>query len=393
MQTTSFDTESIKSNHGLLIGILTFGVFAILSTELGAMGLIPILQTYFSISAADAGWAVSIFALMITLCAPIVPLLCAGFNQKNLMLFCLAVFSIASFLAIFVTSFWQLLVLRGIMGIFHPIYTALALAIAAKSALNPKDAPKEVAKVFAGVSAGMVLGVPMGSFLGGNFSYQVSQAFFCLLTSLCFILTFFFVKNTGKGEKPHLQEQVSILKSPLLWLSIVAVIIIQAAIFGFYGYLSDFLHKVTELNFTYISIILAIYGGTNIIGNILAGKALSENSNKSLLLSITVLSLLYVAIFVEAQNALLLSVLIFILGILAGLMNNGVHFIITHPFPKQAEFANGIFLSVANIGLSLGAIICGYVADMINLKMIALSACVLLVLGFVTVALRSKIKI
>ena len=99
------------------------------------------------------------------------------------------------------------------------------------------------------------------------------------------------------------------------------------------------------------------------------------------------------AIFVEAQNALLLSVLIFILGILAGLMNNAVHFIITHPFPKQAEFANGIFLSVANIGLSLGAIICGYVADMINLKMIALSACVLLVLGFVTVALRSKIKI
>lgn len=89
MQTTSFDTESIKSNHGLLIGILSFGVFAILSTELGAMGLIPILQTYFSISAADAGWAVSIFALMITLCAPIVPLLCAGFNQKILCFFVL----------------------------------------------------------------------------------------------------------------------------------------------------------------------------------------------------------------------------------------------------------------------------------------------------------------
>lgn len=310
----------------------------------------------------------SIFALMITICAPVVPLLCAGFNQKKLMLFCLAVFSLASFLAIFVTSFWQLLVLRGIMGIFHPIYIALALAIAAKSALSPKDAPKEVAKVFAGVSVGMVLGVPMGSFLGGNLSYQASQAFFCLLTSLCFILTFFFVKDTGRGEKPHLQEQVSILKSPLLWFSIVVVMLIQAAIFGFYGYLSDFLHKITELDFTYISIILAVYGVANIIGNIFAGKALSTNANKSLLLSIIALSLLYVAIFVESQNVLVLSLFILILGVLAGLMNNGVHFLITHPFPKQAEFANGIFLSVANIGLSLGAIICGYIADILGLK-------------------------
>ena len=77
------------------------------------------------------------------------------------------------------------------MGIFHPIYCALAFSIAAKSSANPKDAPKEVAKVFAGVFAGIVLGVPMGSYLGGNFSYELSQAFFCLLSALTFIVTLF----------------------------------------------------------------------------------------------------------------------------------------------------------------------------------------------------------
>lgn len=44
MQTITLNTKSIRSNHGLLIGILTFGVFAILSTELGAMGIIPIFK-------------------------------------------------------------------------------------------------------------------------------------------------------------------------------------------------------------------------------------------------------------------------------------------------------------------------------------------------------------
>ncbi len=307
------NTES--NSKAILIFILTFGVFSILSTELGAMGLIPILQIHFGISAADAGWAVSIFALMITLCAPIVPLLCAGFNQK---------------------------------------------------------------KAYVGLSS--------------RLSYEAAQAFFALLTGITLVFTIFFVPNTGKGEKPYLKEQLSILKSPLLWLSIFAVIIIQAAIFGFYGYLSEFLHKVTQLNFTHISVILAIYGGTNIVGNILAGRALSTNANRSILLSAIFMSLLYVAIFVEAQNALVLAGIILVLGILAGIMNNVVHFMITDPFPKQAEFTNGIFLSVANIGLSLGAIICGYVSDMLDIKMSALSSCILVVLGVIVVCVRARVR-
>lgn len=307
------------------------------------------------------------------------------------MLLCLAIFSLASFLSIFANAFWQYLFLRGLMGIFHPIYCALAFSIAAKSAANPKDAPKEVAKVFAGVSADMVLGVPMGSYLGGNFSYELSQAFFCLLSALTFIVTLFFIPNTGKGEKVRLKEQVSILREPLLWLSIVTVVLIQASIFGFYGYLSDFLHKITALNFTQISLILAAYGATNILGNLFAGKALSANANKALMLSTIFLALLYILIFTEAQNALFLSIIILILGILAGLMNNGVHFMITQPFPKQAEFTNGIFLSVANIGLSLGAFICGFIADVFSLKMIAISACMLIILGLLGIVLRLRI--
>ncbi len=104
------------------------------------------------------------------------------------------------------------------------------------------------------------------------------------------------------------------------------------------------------------------------------------------------MSLLYVAIFVEAQNALVLAGIILVLGILAGIMNNAVHFMITDPFPKQAEFTNGIFLSVANIGLSLGAIICGYVSDMLDIKMSALSSCILVVLGVIVVCVRARVR-
>ncbi len=49
-----------------IILVLCLGVFGILSTELGMMGIIPIVSQNFSVSISDAGWSVSIFALVIT---------------------------------------------------------------------------------------------------------------------------------------------------------------------------------------------------------------------------------------------------------------------------------------------------------------------------------------
>lgn len=48
------------------------------------MGIIPIVAQKFSVSIDDAGWSVSVFALMIVFCAPIAPLLGSNCPKKNL---------------------------------------------------------------------------------------------------------------------------------------------------------------------------------------------------------------------------------------------------------------------------------------------------------------------
>ena len=79
-------------NHNFLLWILCFGVFGILSTELGMMGIIPIVAQKFSVSIDDAGWSVSVFSLVVVFCAPIAPLLGSKIKPKLLMLISLAVF-------------------------------------------------------------------------------------------------------------------------------------------------------------------------------------------------------------------------------------------------------------------------------------------------------------
>ena len=58
-----------KHNH-LLMFILTLRVFGILNTEMGVVGIIPIIAETFGVTVPDAGWTVSLFALIIAFSAP-----------------------------------------------------------------------------------------------------------------------------------------------------------------------------------------------------------------------------------------------------------------------------------------------------------------------------------
>ncbi|WP_110558819.1 MFS transporter [Helicobacter cinaedi] len=379
-------------NHNFLLWILCFGVFGILSTELGMMGIIPIVAQKFSVSIDDAGWSVSVFALMIVFCAPIAPLLGSKFAPKKLMLFCLAIFSLTSLAAAFVDSFWALLICRAIPAFFHPIYIALALSMATSLATTKEESLKNTAKVFAGVSAGMVLGVPIASFLGGNYSFAFAMGFFALCTSLAFIATLLFVPNMTNNEAPKITTQLEILKFPFLWVSIFAVVCVNAGVFGFYSYFSDFLHSITQVSFDFISVVLAVYGSMNIVGNIIAGKALAKNANATILATLLGMICLYALIFVFAKQGVVLLIFAVLLGILAGVVNNATHYVITHPYPQAPDFTNGLFLSIANIGLSTGVALCGLCISLLNTQYTALCAIVLLSMGVATMLFRMRLE-
>ena len=82
-----------QANNRLLL-ILTLGVFGILNTEMGVVGIVPIIAEHFNISVPDAGWMISLFALVIASTAPLVPLFFSQINRKVTMVLALSVFHI-----------------------------------------------------------------------------------------------------------------------------------------------------------------------------------------------------------------------------------------------------------------------------------------------------------
>lgn len=344
----------MQKQNNLLIFILTIGVFGIINTEMGVIGILPSIADHFHVSISKAGLLVSLFALAVAVSGPTMPLLFSGMNRKKVMLLVLGVFVLGNIVSIFTTNFTLALVARIVPAFFHPIYCSLAFTVAADS-VSKEEAPKAVSKVFIGVSAGMVVGVPIVSFIANAASIEMAMAFFAIVNAIVFLATLIFVPSMPVEEKLSYGAQLSVLKKSITWLSIVAVILLNSAVFGVYSYLTEYLKTVTNMSSNTISLMLLIYGGANIIGNIAAGKLLTKNANKSVVIFPFALGAVYIILFLFGKFTIPMAILTLIWGILAGIGGNINQYWIMSSAPESPDFANGLFLTAVNLGTTIGA--------------------------------------
>ena len=373
----------------MLVFILTAGVFGIINTEMGVIGILPLIAEHFHVTVPEAGWTVSIFALVVAISAPIMPLLFSGINRKKVMLLALGVFTLSNIISMLTSNFTILLIARALPAFLHPVYVSMAFTVAAAS-VSKEKAPKAVAKVFIGVSAGMVLGVPVTSYIASEVSFTMGMMFFTVVNALVFVATLLFVPSMPVKEKLSYGAQLNVLKKKIIWYSIIAVTLINGALFGFFSYMSDYLRTVTEVSYSVISILLLIYGLANIIGNVIAGKQLATNPIRSMIFIPFALFTFYICIFILGEWLAAMTVIILILGILAGYGQNTMQYMITEAAPEAPDFANGLFLLSANLGTTVGAAACGAFITFFDTRYSVIGSLLFLAVSIVFVVLRIR---
>lgn len=383
-------TNRLKPDSGaLLVFILTAGVFGIINTEMGVIGILPLIAEHFHVTVPEAGWTVSIFALVVAISAPIMPLLFSGINRKKVMLLALGVFTLSNIISMLTSNFTLLLITRALPAFLHPVYVSMAFTVAAAS-VSKEKAPKAVAKVFIGVSAGMVLGVPVTSYIASEVSFTMGMMFFTVVNALVFVATILFIPSMPVKEKLSYGTQLNMLKKKIIWYSIIAVTLINGALFGFFSYMSDYLRTVTEVSYSVISVLLLIYGLANIIGNVIAGKQLATNPIRSMTFIPFALFTLYICIFILGEWLAAMAVIILILGILAGYGQNTMQYMITEAAPEAPDFANGLFLLSANLGTTVGAAACGAFITFFDTRYSVIGSLLFLAVSIIFVVLRIR---
>ncbi|WP_432748931.1 MFS transporter [Pectinatus haikarae] len=373
----------LKKNN-MLVYILAVGVFGILNTEMGFVGVLPFIASQFDVSIMEAGTLVSLFALGVAIAGPTMPLLFSGINRKLVMLMVLGIFILGNIVSIFAPNFTILLIARVIPAFFHPIYCSLAFSVAAAS-VKPELAPKAVTKIVIGVSAGMVIGVPISNFIAGAFSLKMALSFFAFINVFVFLVTLIFVPSMPVKQRLSYGSQISVLKKPMLLISILAVILMNGAVFGVFNYLAEYLGHVTAVSLSTTSVMLFVYGAMNIFGSMLAGELLTRNALHTVRFFIIALFGMYSLLFLGGQFLIPMIILTILWGLLGGINANATQYWISHAAPEAPDLANGVFLTSANLGTTLGTAVGGvFIAEwgtpyvvLVGLSFIALAGLVI----------------
>lgn len=381
----------MKKDNRLLILLLTVGVFGILNTEMGIVGILPLIAEQFNVSVPTAGWLVSGFALVVAFAGPTMPLLFSKVNRKTVMLLALGIFTVSNVVSMFATNFTILLLARIIPAAFHPIYVSMAMTVAGTS-VPPEQSAKAVSRVFIGVSAGMVLGVPVTTFIATETSFMMAMLFFAAVNALVFVATIFVVPSMPVKETLSYGKQLGVLKKPLMITSILSVIFLNGAIFGFYSYLSDFLGSVSNISVRTISLVLLFYGLANIVGNVIAGRILTSDARRTTFVLPFTLFATYALLFASGQLSLAVTLIVAVIGVLAGVNSNVNQYLISEAGSEAPDFANGLYLTAANLGTTFGTFFCGFFITEMGTRFSLIGTLVFVVLGLVSIIARMYLQ-
>lgn len=374
----------------MLIWILVVGTFGILNTEMGVIGILPYVARAFNVDLVTASLLISLFALGVGIAGPTMPLLCSRFPRKPMMIFVLGLFTLCNVGSMLTTDFDTLLMLRVVPSFFHPVYCAMAFSIAAELG-GKKNAPREVAKINIGVSAGMVVGVPISNFLAETFNLETAFGFFALVTLGALIATIIYIPPFKATKPLSYGAQVGVLRRSMVWASIFAVIFLNGSVFGCFNYLAAYLSDVTMAAPTVVSILLFVYGLCNIFGSMIAGGLLTVQPTWTVKLFPIALMIVYVMLIAGGSTAVWsMSILTVLWGLLGGINANINQYWLSHAAPEAPDFANGLFLTAANVGTMSATAFCGLFIDHVSTGAVIFGGMIYAVIALAIVLLQMR---
>ncbi|BFH62681.1 MFS transporter [Paenibacillus azoreducens] len=380
----------MKNIHSSLIFFLALGIFGIITTEMGIIGVLPQVTQKFHITPSQAGYLVSAFALIVAISGPFLTLLASGTNRKVILLAAILMFAISNIVYAYTTRFEVMLAFRIVPALFHPIFFSIALTTAA-SLVPPERSGKAVTQVLAGVTVGFAFGVPITSYLATKISLGAAFLFGAMVSVIAFVGILVRLPSMPVRERMSFGKQLGILRKPQLWLTILIVVMIFTAMSSVYSYFAEYLGEVTHMNGTWISVMLMIFGVTMIVGNFLFGYFLNKNMTKTVILFPLVYAVIYFFTYYFGSYFWPMAIIVFVWGAVhsGGLILSQALLMID---AKEApEFGNSLFVSFSNVGITVGTLIGGLFISQLGAHQLIWSGIMLLLIAFLLIMLKIAI--
>lgn len=352
---------------------LAMSAFAIGMTEFISVGLLPLIKDSFNTTISLAGLTVSLYAVGVTIGAPLLTPMTNKIKRKHLLIGIMLIFIIANTLSAFSTTFSMLLAMRVLSALMHGVFMSIATAIAS-DLVSPDKRSSAIAMMFTGLTVATITGVPLGTWIGQQFGWEASFITIVIIGFLSLVINIISVPNDlNEYEQASMLEQLTVFKNKSLMMVYLITALGYGGTFVVYTYLTTLLTDTLHYSDDAVVILLVIYGVMVAIGNTLGGK-LTNNRPMQVLIGIFLIQAIVLLIVgVTVSHQILGTIAILIMGLFAFMNVPGLQLIVVLFAERKnkatTNFASSLNIASFNIGITLGSVIGGYVLNHFSITM------------------------
>ena len=388
-QTTATAPTVTRHSQYMRVFALGFSAFIFNTTEFVPVGLLTDIAKDFDITAASAGWMLTIYAWIVASMSLPMMMVTSKLERKGLLMGVFGLFIISHVGSVFAWNFPSLVISRIGIAFAHAVFWSITASIAIRVA-PPGKKTLALSVLATGTSLAMVLGVPLGRMIGQAFGWRVT---FAVIGVVAFIILLVLARLLPKLPSlftGSMKTLPTLLRNPMLMGLYLFIFLLFTAHYTAYSYIEPFMHDVAHISPGFTTLILLAFGGAGILGSIIFSY-LGEKHNTSLLYGNVVLMIVCMAALVASVTfhwSIMIDVIVW--GAALMVVSLCMQVKVLNINAEASDMIQSMYSGIINLGIGSGALIGAKVIQMSSVTWIGVAGVAFGVvgLGFIVFLLR-----
>lgn len=379
-------THPSSSAHGskrtfMAIVGLALTAFVFNTSEFVPVGLLTSIATSFSLTEAQAGLMISVYAWGVTILSLPLMIFASRFNMRDLMLAVIALFAIGQLTSALAPTFVLLVCARLLVAAAHAIFWSIAPSVATRVA-SPKHASMALSMIATGTSLAMILGMPLGRVVGLMLGWRATFALMGIAAVVALVYLAVLLPSIAPGKPFTLRELPQLLHNPALVSLYLVTIFMACGYYTAYSYIEPFMEQVVGFSATMVTAVLITFGAAGIVGSYLFSRFYDGHRSgfiRAVLLGLAVaLCLLYPLAGVPGAPFVLCA----LWGLSATAFNVAFQAEVIHNATSDTStVATAIFSGLFNLGVGCGSALGGVVVNIAGIAMVGFVGGIIALVG------------
>lgn len=341
---------------------VALGIFALMTTELLPVGLLPAIATTQGISIGTAALVLTAPGVVAACTAPLLMIVAGRIDRRLLLCGLMALLTIANSASALAPNFSVLVGARITVGFCIGGFWAIAGGLAVRL-VPERSTGLATSLIFGGVSAASVLGIPAGTLIGDWIGWRSAFLALVSLSAVVFIALFILIPPLPPNKAISSRTLLLQLQNRDVAIGLTLTVLLICGQFSAYTFISPALQQIAGVDVRLISVVLMLYGCAGIVGNFAAGLSAVRSLRRTVLLIALVLAATVLLTPALGRGTVHGIVLAGMWGLAYGGVSVSLQTWIIRAAPKSTEAATALFVSVFNLSIALGALIGGVAAD------------------------------